>query len=245
MPSKDDSTPFLVACSTGATTCILQRYLDEVDYYIDRNWVDRSARTLVLQPDNQGTTPLIGWISFHRGWIAHLELTSSDKSRERALTGYLELATRMVWFATMHVAPEYPSSNPLVVHRCAFIAPYCPVFMIQWLVHLREDTAEAYVPEHECAATRDEMGRLPLHNAIEAIEISSTPLNFAVNRNDTHAATSPLIGHRKHRNFETNRNEIINTLLRWYPKAAGEPFPNGRSPLCEAIGRGGYWHSAT
>ncbi|KAL7474884.1 hypothetical protein ACHAW6_000830 [Cyclotella cf. meneghiniana] len=177
MPSKDDSTPFLVACSTGATVSVLQCYLDEVEYYIEQNWVDPSyARMLVLRPDNLGATPLMGWISFHRGWIAHLELASSDAS------------------------------------------------------------------PHICAATRDDTGRLPLHNAIQAIEIHSTLLKFTDERNGTYDSSSTFIG-RPSNNLDINRNEVIEALLRWYPKAAGEPFPNGRSPLCEAIARGGYWHS--
>eukprot|EP00804_Cyclotella_cryptica_P005171 CCRYP_014227-RA/>CCRYP_014227-RA protein AED:0.36 eAED:0.80 QI:0/0/0/1/1/1/2/0/441 len=216
VPSKDASTPFLVACSTGATTSVLQCFLDEVDYYIDENWVDRCARTLVLQPDNQGTTPLMGWISFHRDWIAHLDLHPINPKWELSLIAYLRLAIRMVWCATMDVYPEYPSSNPMLVQRCALIAPYCPVFMMQWLMLPREYRAEVYVPEQECAATRDNTVR--------------------------RATLSPLIGYQNQK-LETNRNEIIKTLLSWYPKAAGEPFPNGRSPLCEAIGRGGYWHS--
>ncbi|KAL7477210.1 hypothetical protein ACHAW6_003027 [Cyclotella cf. meneghiniana] len=226
--SDDDSTPFLLACSSGAEVSLLNRYLDEVEYYIEQKWVDPScARMLVLRPDIRGTTPLMGWFSFHR-------------DRDLSIAGHLELATRMVWFATRHVYPEYPPPlDPMLLHRCALIAPYCPIFMMEWLVSIHKDSADVFVPAHVCAS-RDDRRRLPLHNAIEA-DVPSVLFNLKVEQNNTLAPLSSFLG-RANQSLEANRNEMIQTLLRWYPQAVREPLPNGRTPLCEAIARCGNWH---
>ena len=234
IPATDNSTPFLVACSTGAATDVLQCYLDEVEYYIDQNWTDCSARLLVLKPDDQGTNPLMGWASFHRGWM---ERTPAARSRgPKQLHNYLELATRMVWFATMQTYPDQPSSDQLIIQRCAFVASQCPVFLMQWLINPHGDGAETRVSESECAISiRDERNKLPLHYAIE----SPASLVFGGECNSNNVRTT------QNHNLEMNRNQMIETLLNWFPKGAGEHFPNGRTSLCEAIARGGHWHAST
>ena len=44
--------------------------------------------------------------------------------------------------------------------------------------------------------------------------------------------------------LENNRVQIIQKLLQWHKQAATTPFPNGRSPLIQAIVHGGLWHGS-
>ena len=248
--SKDGSTSFLVACSTGASTLILHRFLDEVEYYIDQKWLSNPnvARMLVLQSDYNtamqynSNSPIKGWMDFHKGWIerqlgrmdednssSSLQTTNNRNSnrlnhnsnnqrsrfgnnhlprhvREEALLSlseYWRLACRMLLFATMHIftgedeqvitqcitspARIAPNTTTLM-HRCAAIAPYCPVSLLEWIVtkyyympplqnnnstnngiddERNTDSGKAWNPSQMCAATPDRMGRLPLHLAME------------------------------------------------------------------------------
>ena len=230
--SNDGSTPFLVACSTGASTPIISRYLDEIDCYIEKQWIpcgnptlnpniaphesNHHARMLVLQPDNQGNNPLMGWMAFHSGWIEQELKWMKDPSRSTgsingssnghqsyynshhlprhdreestcSLSEYKSLACRMLLYATMHIHPHKnnnsPALTPVLMHRCAAIAPFCPVSLLEWMMspmslqasdNTRQgsDDKDSWISIEMCAATTDSKGRLPFHCALEATTFS-------------------------------------------------------------------------
>jgi len=297
--STDGSTPFLVACSTGASTSVLHAYLDEIELYIDQKWVHpQYARMLVIQPDNQGTNPLMGWMSFHHSWIKRqLEQgngsmpNSNNQSSShhhiprrigeqgtQSLLDYWNIACRILLFATMNIRPHAPPSTPVLVHRCAAIAIYCPVSLLEWIVAPRQDD-KGWAPGDESAATLDNLGKLPIHRALEAVDFSSifdedivhhgadfdgaeeepdTDIEDTTSRLTNSAAMPPatmivaaetvcprmeaiLYNNPK---LESNRVQIIKKMLQWHPRAATAPFPNGRTPLVQAIAHGGSWHGS-
>ena len=221
VPAKDDSTPFLVACSTGTSIDGLQRYLDEIDYYIEHNWVLPRARVLVLKPDNQGTSPLMGWMTYHDRFItSHIKLGVG-----RLLTTYDELVTRMVWFATQHlnISSGYPITRALLLHRCTHIARQFPHQLLDFMF---------LTAPNSIAMVRDDQNKLPLHNAIDGDEILPVPFDSSIQIDDTNISN------------ETNRNTMIETILTWDPSCARENYPSdGRSPLCKAIMCGDRWHA--
>ena len=197
---KDGSTPFLVASSTGASPSVLRRYIDEIEYYIDQQWVHpQAARLLVVQPDNQGISPLIGFMSCHNNWIKrqlgeqatinHLNnqfnsldllgsryksgIISRQQKDELTLLNYWNLVCQILRFATMNIHPHSPvSSSPVLVHRCCSIAPYCPVSLLKWVVSPRTDD-RGWSSGDVCASTPDTKGKWPLHRAMESVCSSS------------------------------------------------------------------------
>jgi hypothetical protein len=265
--SMDNSTPFLVACSTGASTDVLQRYLDEIEYYIDQKWVDSQwARNMILKPDDQGTSPLFGWMAFHNGWIKRILSTLGNNQRDtasggttNALSEYWRLACRMLQLTSTNIHdPNEPLSTHILVHRCAGIAPYCPTSLLDWVAVYQLDGK--HVSAEECAATRDSTGRLPLHRALEAAdlfrsttaqvdkrlpmtgcEIDSIDTPKKQSADELDKLSLPVKCHNNM--IETNRLQIVEALLQWHPKAATTPFPSGRSPLCQAIAFGSSCHT--
>jgi hypothetical protein len=229
MPSKDNSTPFLVACSTGTSFEGIRRYLAEIDHYIEQQWVSPYARMLVLHPDNQGTTPLRGWSSFHnRKWIYFPNAN---------LTDYIDVATRMLWHATRSVYPEYPITKEMILLRSTQIASQFPESLIHLL--FADDDNEIL------AMSRDFKRRMPLHNAIDAQE--ATPGLFydliCYGAKETVTAES-LLTYECNHCHERNRICMIELLLTWYPNAARENYPSGgQTPLCRALSRGDHWHT--
>ena len=228
--ARDHSTPFLVACSTGTSIDGLQRYLDEIDYYIEQEWALSRARILVLQPDNQGTTPLMGWMTYHHQFITcHLKLGVG-----RLLTSYDELVTRMVWFATQHIniSLGYPITRALLLHRCTLIARHFPHQLLDFMF-LTDPSSIAMV--------RDDDNRLPLHNAIDADEILPVPFDSSIHISIDD--TGPLTKNTSISN-ETNRITMLEKILTWNPNCARVNCPSDRtSPLCKAIMCGDRWHA--
>lgn len=224
IPSKDNSTPFLVACSTGTSFAGLRRYLAEIDHYIEQKWVSPYARMLVLHPDNQGTTPLRGWNSFHNGkWIY---FPNTD------LTDYTDVATRMLWLATRNVYPEYPITKEMLLWRCAKIASQIPESLLDLLL--------ADGDQETLAKSRDFNGRLPLHNAIDADEAAPSLFYDLIRLNEAETATGSYRCNHSH-----ERTRFIELLLSWYPHAARENYPSnhGQTPLYRALSRGDCWHT--
>jgi len=191
---KDGSTPFLVASSTGASIEVIHRYMDEIEYYIQQKWVihPQPARMLVVQPDDQGTSPLQGFMSFHWVWIKRLleqgtinnlnnQLNSLHilprrnlREEEPSLDEYWTLVYRMLLFATMNIQPHTNQSSAVLVHRCAAISIYCPVSLLDWVVTPWQNGDKGtWTPGDTCAATLDSSGKLPLHWALEAIDTCS------------------------------------------------------------------------
>eukprot|EP01082_Thalassiosira_pseudonana_P014232 g12939.t1 g12939 contig7:502860-504380(+) len=241
--SMDNSTPFLVACSTGASTDVLQRYLDEIEYYIDQKWVDSQwARNMILKPDDQGTSPLFGWMAFHNGWIKRILSTLASIKEIRLVEVQPTLYQSI---GDWHVV-------------CCRIAPYCPTSLLDWVAAYQLDGK--HVSAVECAATRDSTGRLPLHRALEAAdlfrsttaqvdkrlpmtgcEIDSIDTPKKQSADELDKLSLPVKCHNNM--IETNRLQIVEALLQWHPKAATIPFPSGRSPLCQAIAFGSSCHT--
>ena len=284
LPCRDSSTPFLVASSTGASTAVLHCYLDEIEYYIEQaGWVEhpKLARMLVVQSDNQGTTPLSGWMHFHDQWIKcqlekengmnHIESETNShrfiprQSMEQASSQshFWELACRMLRFATMNIHPHTPISTPVLVHRCADIAVYCPPSLLDWVVAPRTND-RAWIPADISAATTDSTGRLPLHRALESLSVFSMFDEEIVYHGSDFDADTTLIEPEtiaaqtiaavemvttrseaiiyNNPKREKNRVQIMNKLLKWHSDAATTPFPNGRWPFIQAIAHGGTWH---
>jgi len=234
MPSNDNSTPFLVACSTGTNVAGLKRYLDEVDYYIEQGWVSPHARLLVLQPDNQGVTPFAGWMAFHRGYISSSHSGMKLETEAAIHASYKHMVTEMLWFATMHVYPEYPATNEMLFQRCAFIALQFPHYMLP-IVLVGES--------NDVAMIRDNRNQLPLHLAMSAVEVLPSSFNDLI-QFKTNNMTSSLETYYNH-DHEINQTLMIDDILRRYPNAAKIHFPNGRYPLCEALARGNRWYLAS
>lgn len=234
VPSKDNSTPFLVACSTGTDFIGLRRYLDEIEYYIDQNWVSSHARMLVLHPDNQGVTPLRGWNSFHNGYIFRMQAQRSIGSD--VLADYADFVTHILWYATSNTYPEYPSTKEMLLIRCTHIARQFPEPLLTLL--LGDENHDVV------AMARDERNRLPLHNAIDAVEIESKSFNDLILVAETHDGVNESSSQHCNRSHQRNRNFMIQDLLHWYPKSAKENFPGGnnQSTLCRAITLGDQWH---
>lgn len=179
-----------VACSTGASTSVLHCYLDEIEYYIQQKWVHpQYSRTLVLQLDNQGTNPLMGWMNFHYPWIkrqveagngsrstnnqlvSHPSIPRRTDEGSQSLSEYWNFACRILLFSTTNIRP-HAQSTPILVHRCAAISIYCPVSLLEWVAAPRRDD-NGWSPGDESAATPDNLGKLPMHRALEAVDSSS------------------------------------------------------------------------
>ena len=152
---------------------VLQAYLDEVEYYIERKWSHpHHSRMIVTNPDMQGTDPLSGWLSFH------FQSKAAQLKRPSTLGGpgvaddHWDFACRALAFATPHVNPHSPRLAPVLVHRCASIADHCPVVLLEWIVAIANtrgsgDDDDRVFHGEACAATADVFGRLPLHRALE------------------------------------------------------------------------------
>ncbi|KAL7425304.1 hypothetical protein ACHAXH_003494, partial [Discostella pseudostelligera] len=190
---KDGSTPFLVACSTGASLPVLNCYLDEIGYYIDQRWSSSHyCQMAVLLPDNQGNTPMMGYMSSHNNWISRSRWEEAVRHHQQ----YRNFACRMLRFASnpalflsVEAAEGQEESTIVLVHRCASIASYCPVSLLDWVVSLPSRFASGYnvndddnngdyggrgswlprgwFPGDVCAATKDNDGKLPFHRALE------------------------------------------------------------------------------
>ncbi|KAL7541430.1 hypothetical protein ACHAXR_012271 [Thalassiosira sp. AJA248-18] len=297
-PCSDGSTPFLVACSTGASTTVLNRYMDEIEFYIEQKWVvhEKLARMLVIQPDNQGTNPLMGWMSFHHGWIKRQLLEqrwnngsvinnvdnecnshsliprrSRKQASSQTLSDFWDLACRILRFATMNIRPHSPPSTPVLVHRCAEIATYCPPSLLDWVVAPPRagNNDIGWLPADLSAATSDNLGMLPMHRAMEALDLFSIfdedIVHHGADFDASHLESSAKMPPAKaipattvvaaetvcpraeailynNPKLEKNRLQIVEKLLQWHPLAASTLFRNGRTPLIQAIAHGGSWH---
>jgi hypothetical protein len=209
--------------------------------------------------------------------------SSSSSSSQSQPSEYWDFACRaLVIAATTRVRTRHPPhSTHALVHRCAAIAGHCPVSLLEWIVAPPprgagddDDDAGACFPGNACAATADDLGRLPLHRALEATfdedamldgcdfddcaeddseTITMSPIRPAEAEADASAsvpiaetvrrreAGAALYGNPR---LQRNRARIVETLLKWHPRAAAIPFPDGRSPLVRAIATGGSWHCA-
>jgi hypothetical protein len=244
-----------VACSTGASLPVLNCYLDEIGYYIDQRWSSSHyCQMAVLLPDNQGNTPMMGYMSSHNNWISRSRWEEAVRHHQQ----YRNFACRMLRFASnpalflsVEAAEGQEESTIVLVHRCASIASYCPVSLLDWVVSLPSRFASGYnvndddnngdyggrgswlprgwFPGDVCAATKDNDGKLPFHRALEGGGVGVViPSSIRIEE------ASPKL--------ERNRLHIVQKLLRWYPLAASTALPNGRSPLVHAIAHGGAWH---
>ena len=256
---KDGSTPFLVASSTGASTEVLHCYLNEIQYYIDNDWLNENnnqnewARKTVLRPDFSGNTPLMGWMAYHNGWIKlQLDPSSSDirEFSRLILSDYWELTQRMLQFATLLDNNDdsnqqlQQTTTDTLVRQCASISLYCPISLLEWVVSphrqgIADDmsiqSSVPWTPADICAATPDRTtGKLPFHVAMEASPCSSFDSTTIAGEDDAvrYTANNPRL--------EQNRIQMIKKLLKWYPDAACIPFrlkrvSNGNtSPLAAA-----------
>jgi hypothetical protein len=243
----------------------------------------RCSRMVVVRPDDQGTSPLTGWMSFH-----DLPPPSSSSSSPgglsegggptrhshrfipRGIVGASsrcpisdcwDFACRALAFATTNIKPFSPHATPVLVHRCAAVAAHCPASLLEWIVAYPRggaggddggDAAGRWFPGGAaCAATADDLGRLPLHRALEAADASpSSSFEEDAARDDRHGAEEDVRSRAGGAasygdpRLQRNRARIIKTLLRWHPRAAAMPFPDGRLPLVHAVVRGGSWHTA-
>ena len=274
--------------------------MDEIEFYIQQKWViPQSARMSVVQPDNQGCSPLIGFMSFHNTWIKwklsgegdinlsnqiksldllpRRNINNSEQSEQSSflLDGFWNVVCRILLFATMNIRPHLPVSSAVLVHRCAGLAPYCPVSILEWVVSPHTNN-EGWSPGDECAGTSDTLGKLPLHRAMEAVYHTSIFDEDIVHHGagfdsaqtspetdtNTQSSSSKLLPETQRNlvvadeivcprqdsiiynnpKLENNRVQIIQKLLQWHKQAATTPFPNGRSPLTQAIVHGGSWH---
>lgn len=138
--STDKSTPFLVACTTGALLIVLHAYLTEVEYYIEHQWCHAYyAKMIIIQPDDMGVTSLSGWMAFHDSFIT-LELIKTKKTSSAqqpsslVLSEYWDFACRaLIIFATTQSSRQLSSTFTLV-HRCAAIADHCSVSLLDWVI---------------------------------------------------------------------------------------------------------------
>ena len=181
------------------------------------------SRKIVIRPDDQRTSPLTGWMSFHDPWMAGRRkkpppssLSSgrlsaevggpttrrshhfipggivgsslSSSSSQCPLSDCWDFACRSLAFATTNIKSISPNATPVLVHRCAAIAGHCPVSLLEWIVahsHAGYDDDDDdddddnnagrwWFTGDACAATADDLGRLPLHRALEAADDASS-----------------------------------------------------------------------
>ena len=266
----------------GCDTTVVGRFLDEIQRYHETGRGD--WRGLVLVADGQGYHPLQGYLSFHESYIrrhmadetiggggGRTTTRSTDQlsykeqvSSDHALSDYWSLSLRMLCLATPHIHPLEDQSTPVLVHRCASIAPHCPPLLLEWCVTPFLEGVE-WVPADSSAAVPDGKGRLPLHRALEAEDRSSSAfdddeglgrrgfyeLDDPERRPAEYVIEGPRAGERaashcRYNNpmLERNRARIVAKLLRWHPGAASVPFPNGRSPFVQAVANGATWSPA-
>jgi hypothetical protein len=246
---KDGSTPFHIASSTGASTEVLHCYLDEIQYYIASNWINKNnarewACKTVIRPDFSGNTPLMGWMAYHEKWIKrHLDPSSRYPPQEN-LSDYWELNQRMLQFATMKNdlldnddddddsnQQQTTSSTYTLVHQCASISLYCPISLLEWVVsphrlgivddNLSSQSSVSWTPADICAAIPDrKTGKLPFHVAMEARPFSFDSTSIIGEEGDE--AGSRYTANNPQ--LEKNRIQMIKKLLKWYPDAANAPF---------------------
>jgi hypothetical protein len=250
MTSKDKSTPYLVACTTGASLPVLHAYLTEVEYYIEQQWCHTYyAKMIIIQPDEMGVTSLSGWTAFHDSYI-NLELVKMKKSTTAAaqqpslllLSEYWDFVCRALIFATTPSSRQLSSTFTLV-HRCAAIADHCPVSLLSWVIACLPNDSDN---DGNVRSTMfDDQGRLPLHCALEvedAINLLSTMDHSAKTDNDMILTTTKMESYGSPMQ-QRNRFFIVQRLLEWYPQAAVIPYPsNGMSPIVYAIMHGAAWH---
>ena len=251
------TTKTIVACSTGASLPVLNCYLDEIVYYFDQRWSSSHyCQMAVLLPDNQGNTPMMGYMSLHHKWNSRTRWVARHHQRYRNFAcRILRFASHPTLFLSLAAAEEQEEgqeeSTIVLVHRCASIASYCPVSLLDWVVSLPSRFASGHVnddddnnddhggrgswlprglfPGDVCAATKDNDGKLPFHRALEGAGVGVViPSSIRIEE------ASPKL--------ERNRLYIVQKLLLWYPLAASTALPNGRSPLVHAIAHGGAWH---
>ena len=270
---KDGSTPLLVASSTGASTDVLHCYLDEIEYYIDNNWLNEKqseewARKTVVRPDFSGVTPLMGWMAYHEVWIKRQLNPSSRNVRDLPkLSDHWEMTKRMLQFATktdfMDDSNQHQTMYTLI-QQCASITLYCPISLLEWVVsphrqgiaNTTSSSSQAWSPPDICASTPDRTtGKLLFHVAMEA-----RPFAFD-------SRLKPSNPPRFRARLEKNRIQMIKKLLTWYPDAANVSFQlvkfpsdtthveplsaahgsievRSRSPFIQAISSGmTWWHT--
>ena len=249
MTSKDKSTPYLVACTTGASLPVLNAYLTEVEYYIEQQWCDAYyAKMIIIQPDEMGVTSLSGWMAFHDSFI-NLELVKMNKSTAAAeqpssllLSEYWDFVCRALIFATTPSSRQLSSTFTLV-HRCAAIADHCPVSLLNWVIACLPNDSDN---DGNVRSTMfDHQGRLPLHCALEVedtITLLSTMDHSAKTDNDMILTTTKVTSYGSPMQ-QRNRFLIVQRLLDWYPQVAVVPYPSiGVSPIVYAIKHGASWH---
>jgi len=280
--SNDGSTPLLTATSTGCDTTVVGRFLTEIERYNETGRGD--WRGLVLVADGQGYHPLQGYLSFHESYIRRhmadetigaaggrsgggrmITTRTTDRlsykeqvSSDHGLSDYWSLSLRMLCLATPGIHPVKDQSTPVLVHRCASIAPHCPPLLLEWCMTPFLEGVE-WIPADASAAVRDGKGRLPLHRAIEAKDRSSLTFdNERLDRRGVSDLDDPEHNHHRRRTregaaslcrynnpmLERNRARIVAKLLRWHPSAASVPFPDGRSPFVQAVALGATWSPA-
>jgi hypothetical protein len=258
---KDGSTPFLIASSTGASTEVLHCYLDEIQYYIDNDWINKNnpkewARKTVIRPDFSGITPLMGWMSYHDKWIKR-QLDPSSRYPQDFLSDYWELNQRMLQFATkndhLDDDDDYDSnqqqttSTYTLVKQCASISLYCPIALLEWVVSPHRQgivdnmssQSVPWIPADICASTPDRRtGKLLFHIAMEARPFLFDSTSIIEGGGDEKAVRYTANNHR----LEKNRIQMIQKLLKWFPDAANVPFhlmkkccvANNKSPSASA-----------
>jgi hypothetical protein len=128
----------------------------------------------VIMSDDQNTSPLSGWMSFHEHSMARRKEPSLSVGPGVVVDDYWNFACRALAFATPHIRSNSPHLAPVLVHRCASIADHCPVSLLEWIVANPRGSRgdddiddDGWFHGDACAATADVLGRLPLHRAIE------------------------------------------------------------------------------
>ena len=244
--SKDGSTPFLVACATGASLTVLHVYLTEAEYYIEQQWCHAYyTKMMIIQSDEMGVTSLSGWMAFHDSFIS-LELVKTKQSAAEQLSSlllseYWDFVRRALTFATTPTS-RHLSSTFTLVHRCAAIADHCPVSLLDWVIAcLPNDDGN----DGDARLTMlDDQGRLPLHCALEvedAITLSTMDTPTKTD-NDMILTTTKMASYGTPMQ-QRNRFLIVKRLLDWHPQATVIPYPNnGMSPIVHAIMHGASWH---
>jgi hypothetical protein len=215
--TRDLSTPLSIACATGASTDVIRVLLDPP------LGLDNGGLAVSI-PDARGCTPLSELVIYYelqRGSpsyrtavpLEQVNLIGDDYNNQEPLLESFWIIVELLIRSAWSASHIYRGPWISIMHGTANVAESCPTALTSLICRC--------YPAMTTFANRK--GILPLHLAVQRQSIQERTTDQVL----------PL----------AKRNTMwIQTLVDIYPAAVRQPFPNGRSVVCQAIASGLQWH---